>query len=276
MAAAVATFDQAVHGPDAWLLGRFVVPASRLGEFSRALGAHAAARPQDDAWRLSVLLPPVPRPDVAALQARLADAATPAPAPIVEAIEMTVSGPGDIASLAEGVPPGVELFCEMPKGASPDAFAEAAAAAGCGLKLRTGSTTLDGFPATQVVADFLRACAAHRVPFKATAGLHHPLRSEHPVTYESGAPCATMHGFVNLFLGAVLRITGAMPDAHLPGILEERAPGAFVFSDDGAKWTTYCAETARIVEARSLARSFGSCSFDEPAADLRQLGWLPS
>ena len=44
------------------------------------------------------------------------------------------------------------------------------------------------FPATGDLLRFLRAASAHRVPFKATAGLHHPLRAEYRLTYEPDSP----------------------------------------------------------------------------------------
>ena len=62
-------------------------------------------------------------------------------------------------------------YCEAPIGAIQGAFA----------KLRTGGLTPEAIPQPEVLADFLCAAAARRMAFKATAGLHHPIR-------------ATMHG----------------------------------------------------------------------------------
>ena len=49
---------------------------------------------------------------------------------------------------------------------------------------------------------FLRACTEAGVPFKATAGLHHPLRAEYRLTYAPDSPRGTMFGFLNVFLAA--------------------------------------------------------------------------
>jgi hypothetical protein len=135
-------------------------------------------------------------------------------------------------------------------------------------KIRTGGLTVDAFPAIRNVAEFLHACKAKGVAFKATAGLHHPLRCVKPLTYEPNAPTGMMHGFLNVFLAA------AMLD-HAEEILEETDARAFAFDDAGASWRGHRVSTAELATMRrEFATSFGSCSFEEPIGDLRSLGWL--
>ena len=113
------------------------------------------------------------------------------------------------------------------------------------------------------LADFLCGAAARRLPFKATAGLHHALRSE------------TMHGFLNVFTAAAFAWHGAERSRILE-ILDDCDPRAFVFSEDALRWRGEALATAQIEEARrEFAHSFGSCSFEEPVADLRELGLVP-
>jgi hypothetical protein len=50
-----------------------------------------------------------------------------------------------------------------------------------------GGETADKFPAAESVIEFIRLCGAANVAFKATAGLHHPLRSVHRLTYQPEA-----------------------------------------------------------------------------------------
>ena len=132
-------------------------------------------------------------------------------------------------------------------------------------KIRTGGVTPDAFPSAQSIAQFIRECRNHQVAFKATAGLHHPLRCVKPLTYESNAPTGTMHGFVNVFMAA------AIPDRAEEVLLDRE----FSFDDDGVTWRDVHVTTEEIARMRrTFAISFGSCSFEEPIADLKELGWL--
>ena len=142
-------------------------------------------------------------------------------------------------------------------------------------KIRTGGITPDAIPCSRQIAEFLHAAAARRVPFKATAGLHHPVSAEYPLTYEQNAPRAVMHGFLNVFAAACFAWTGA-PAFMLEEILDERDPHAFEFHDREMLWRGRPVNTGQIRAARlEFAHSFGSCSFEEPVAGLRELGLLP-
>ncbi len=143
--------------------------------------------------------------------------------------------------------------------------------AGCFAKIRTGGITPESIPAVDRVAAYINACANRRLPFKATAGLHHPIRSVYPLTYEVGAPTAKLHGFINLFLAAVFAWHG---EPQIDAILAEEDPAVFRF-DDLAHWRDRSLQADQIAEARrDFAHSFGSCSFEEPVEDLRQLQLL--
>ena len=139
---------------------------------------------------------------------------------------------------------------------------------GLRAKIRTGGIAEDAFPTPERVAAFIRACRNEGVAFKATAGLHHPVRCVKPLTYEPSSPTGAMHGFINVFLAAAF-----VDDAE--EVLLDGDPDSFEFDDDGVSWRGLRGTTEELARMRQeLAISFGSCSFEEPLADLRELGWL--
>jgi hypothetical protein len=143
--------------------------------------------------------------------------------------------------------------------------------AGCFAKLRTGSVKPELIPTVEDVAAFIIACADRRLPFKATAGLHHPVRAVHPLTYEADSPRATMHGFLNVFLAAAFTWHG---QRAIEPILAETDASAFRF-DERAHWREWSLDAEQIRDSRTqFAHSFGSCSFEEPVEDLKALGLL--
>jgi hypothetical protein len=158
------------------------------------------------------------------------------------------------------------VYCEVPI-----TDLDAVQQAGCFAKVRTGGVKPEAIPSVAEVADFIRACADRGLAFKATAGLHHPVRAEQPLTYEPNAPRAVMHGFLNVFLAACFVRHG---DRDIEPILAETDPTAFRFADR-AQWRNRSLDVAQVRAARAdFAHAFGSCSFDEPVHDLTELGLL--
>jgi hypothetical protein len=158
------------------------------------------------------------------------------------------------------------VYCEVPV-----AELDRVKAAGCFAKVRTGGVKPEAIPPVAEVAAFIRVCAERRLAFKATAGLHHPVRSEQPLTYAADAPRAVTHGFLNVFLAACFAWHGR---AEIEPVLEETDPAAFRF-DDRAHWRDWSLDAAEVGDARAnFAHAFGSCSFEEPVRDLQALGLL--
>jgi hypothetical protein len=155
-------------------------------------------------------------------------------------------------------------YCEAPLDRINGSFA----------KVRTGGVTTDSVPMPSEIAEFLCQAAARQVPFKATAGLHHPIRGDHPLTYSADSPHAIMHGFINVFVAAAFAWPGN-DRAAVIGVLHECDPESFDFFDDALTWRGRRLPTEQIATTRrDFAHSFGSCSFEEPVAGLRALGWL--
>ena len=213
MPAAVAEDARARASEHAWMLARFVCPASRLAELEAELGG---AEP--------------PKISATADGGDWAASALP-----VEALEIV--GPPDFEA------PGLEVFCEVPLDEGWRDTLAAVAAAGAKGKLRCGGQSV---PSVEEVAAFFAAARDLELPFKATAGLHHPVRSERE------------HGFLNLLTAADRAVAGA-DEAELRAILATRDPGELGTGS---------------AAGRALFVSIGSCSFAEPVEDLQALGLL--
>lgn len=146
-------------------------------------------------------------------------------------------------------------------------------AAGSFAKIRTGSVNPDGIPSCADVAAFIKACAEKRLTFKATAGLHHPIRAEYALTYAADTPRATMHGFLNVLMASAFAWRGDA-DIDIEAIVAETDISAFRF-DERAHWRQHSISIAELDEVRlKFIHSIGSCSFDEPVAELRAHGFL--
>jgi hypothetical protein len=263
---AVAEFARQRRSGKEWMLAAFVVPVSRLAEFAEYAGPHF----DGDRWPLSVLVgAPV---ELTALEEWSEGYG--ADRYEIVALEHRPASPEAIAAFAARAPKA-ELFFELPWDADLAPWVEAVAAAGARAKIRCGGVTPDLIPPVNRVAEFLRVCAGAGIALKFTAGLHHPVRSVHPLTYEEGAPEAMMHGFLNVFVASALVARGGLDDLALLAILEETDPSAFRVEGDSVAWRDHLVPAAALGEARSgFARSFGSCSFAEPVEDLQQLGIL--
>jgi hypothetical protein len=262
----------------AWIGGSFVVGASRLGEL-------VAAREADASLTLSVILDAAQRAKGDTVRADL-DRVTRGRVDgiVVSSFELkpaaaTIPLTQVVAAIEEhaGSEP-IALWYELPYAGGwsrppSEALAEIAAARSSaaahvrvGAKLRCGGLTPGTTPSVAEVAEFLVAAHAAGVPFKATAGLHHPVRSPHDGT--------VMHGFLNLYVAAIALHAGVIDEARVAAILAEEDPRAFVLDPAHIGWNDVRVEPDAIAAAREWCTSFGSCSFDEPVNDLRELGLL--
>jgi hypothetical protein len=267
MSQAVAKYAAYRSDPDRWALARFVVPASRLGEFEAAKRALPAALAGGDRWPLSVLLGPDAGASWAEVE-RLAPALAVAGVTIASA-ECRVRAPAEVWAIRSLVPPAVELYLECPAGPGARPLIEAIGAAGAKAKLRTGGIRAEEIPSTETVVEFLVACAGMRVAFKATAGLHHPVRGSYPLTYDAGSPCATMFGYLNLVMAVTLLWTGGTAEqAEAALAADDRA--RLIASDDACTWGDASC-TAEVIERtrREFMMSIGSCSFTDPLSEIR-------
>jgi len=248
----------------AFALGRFIVDAARLDELRVNAGSSISK------MRLSVIVPAVVEPHILSA---LSDPEFP-----IESTETKGDQPLTIARICEKLPFNLERYCEIPMQTACSGTVDAIASVGARAKLRMGGVVAEAFPPTEHVIHKLRILADRRVAFKATAGLHHPIRSPHPLTYSAHSPTATMHGFINLLCAAAMVHFGVsnqdVLDQDVAAVLEDQPPHAFRASPGSLGWRGFEWTTDQVREVRQFFTSFGSCSFTEPIHDLEVLGWL--
>ena len=276
MAVAVANYAEYVSGPDRDLLGRFVVPASRLAEFSGAARDLLPRRGDSQPWRLSVLAGDDTAADAKSiLEFNAAHAErSEAGRAICDSVELHARQVGDVGQAVRLFPRSLRLFFEIATGAHPAPLIGDVASHKAAAKIRTGGVTEASFPSSARVIHFIAACNEAGVPFKATAGLHHVIRSDYPLTYESDSARATMYGYLNLFLAAAF-IRNGMSAADASEVLDEQGINAFEVANDAISWRGVTLSADDLSETRSrFALSFGSCSFREPVDEAHALHLL--
>ena len=284
MEAAVAEYRTARNRSHSWMLGRFICTASRLEELAGVLTASMPTG--EDPWPISAVLDGEVATAAAASQsfgAHMGNAAEVVLAEVRLPAEATDRARGagivrDIAVAATSVSPTVTAVLEVPRDESWStsipamvaAIADEAAslARPIGAKLRCGGLDADAFPSSAQIARFLISCRTSGVPYKATAGLHHPVRHHDP------GLGVMMHGFLNVLMASALVEEGA-DESMVIDALEETEPGAFTVTRAALAWRSARAGVATIRTVRDARfPSYGSCSFDEPVSDLVALGIL--
>lgn len=285
-------------GAGAWILGRFVVPAGKLADLADSYHFERDGR-------LTVIVSPG---DTGESFLRNLDAALTSVArfPIAGAVDtlefrwpaeslreadrarlgnLVQTAAGHIAASRCGK---ITMFFELPRRemlstdtkqhdavraavAALADYNQTATALNCraGFKLRCVETETAGTPTSAEVAPVVCECRDRGVFWKATAGLHHPVRHIDPARH------IPMHGFLNLLVAAVLADVHRLDEPQIEVILETTEARQFAFTDNVLTWGDFSVAPTQIIAARERSlRSFGSCSVDEPLSDLRSLGWL--
>ena len=265
LADALAEYRRALAGADAWMLGRFIVPAVQLSVL-----ADAVVRDAHDGrgWTVSAIVREHMDEDAAAVQAFNQRAANQHVR--VDTIECRPSSSDSITWLAKTFSPAFTVHVEVGVGPTAPDDLRVVARHQLRAKVRTGGLAPDAFPAPASLVAFIESARDVGVPFKATAGLHHAMRGAYPLSDEIGAQSATMHGFVNLML-ATATVGERLPTTTAAALLTRTDHAALVFDDERVRWGDVelsIDAIGRMREAQCV--SFGSCSFREPADEYRR------
>lgn len=277
----VGNFNQYRELPSYPMLGRLVLPAGRLEEFAALADAIEVNSPEASPWRISALLPMVTETDKFAGACKTIEQFNnrfESRGFVVDSLEIKTDSPESVSHTIDQLPDGIQAFleidCQNDPGPSIGAIAKHSGTSKWFAKIRTGSVVADQIPPIEQVARFIGSCAAHSVGFKATAGLHHPLRNEYRLTYEADPPRGIMHGFLNVFVASMVAFDKHVANEVIEEILSDTSPASFKFEENLLRWRDYEVESSRIRQLRETGiLSFGSCSFLEPTEELQSLGF---
>lgn len=272
MSVAMESYAAYLASSEREILGRFILPLDRAGEFEMSAPRYLPTGPESEPWRLSAIVGDIngAAKKIISFNKRHRPISDHGHA-VIEVVELKAQKPDEITTRVKAVGANVTVYVETPLGPGVKHFISAVAAAGARAKVRTGGVTTDAFPGARDIAAFLIACKEANVAFKATAGLHHPLRGSYRLTYEPGSAEGVMYGYLNVFVAAAMVCRDA-PEAQIISILEERDPAAFSFSDTSLEWRGIQIGADELHNVReNFANSFGSCSFREPVDEIREL-----
>lgn len=274
----IENYEAYLSGDFAWMLSRLVLPIAKVIE----LESDATFAASKHKWRISALIPPVSDSEafdaaiksIAEFNQRHADSGK----AVIDNVEVRTPTIELVTETASKIPDDIVAFLEIPHLEDPSSHLSAIASAkraNLFAKIRTGGVTSDLIPPASDVARFIAACAKADVGMKATAGLHHPIRGDYRLTYDSDADNGTMFGFLNVFIAAAFAFNGEHDIDFLMSVLQEHDAAKFENTDDGISFDgkTVSSEQLKTVRETKLA-TFGSCSFTEPTSELADLGWL--
>ncbi|GAA3725656.1 hypothetical protein [Salinactinospora qingdaonensis] len=155
--------------------------------------------------------------------------------PVYLELDHTGDWPATVAQLSGASPLGVTLRCDGPPTASESPL-----------------------PSDRDVADFVAACVAHSVPFRAVAASRCAARYTDPATRE------VWHGYLNLLLATAVAVAG--------GDTAEVAHALAI--DDAAQLALRLRKLDKsvAVRVRQLFAGYGACDTHQPVYEAQRLG----
>lgn len=253
-------------------LGRLVLPVSRIREFEDAAEGLLPRGNPVFPWYLSAVIDE----DLIASLEEIVDfnlfhaRNEQAGAAIIDTLEVKANSVGEIQRSMFLVPRTLNTYFEIPVDSDPVELILTISNARARAKVRTGGPTPEAIPSDAALARFIVLCAESRLQFKATAGLHHAITGEYPLTSDSEGPRSRMYGFVNLIV-ATSFARFEMEEKLVREVLAETSASAFAFDNDGLQWRSHRLTNRQLELTRSqIAIAFGSCSFEEPVNELAQ------
>lgn len=258
LAAAVEDFYTILDSNEGWITGRMVVPAAKLAEFGaawreieeeeKAILCVTASGGDSFAQTLaedSKLLAESDKYEVATYEIR---------ATTLEELKTNLK-------LLEKLPG--EKFVEISSDSDLTEWLPVLAETeDLYVKTRLGGTMPGSVPSSAFVADWIVSCTQLDLPFKLTAGLHHPFPNRNKETGDH------QHGFLNVLAATYLAADHDFSRSEIEKLLDAE-PEAMAWDSGGLTWEGQRISALELESARDFFLSFGSCSVAEPIEDLR-------
>ncbi len=247
-------------------LARFILPYSRIDEWQASLGTQPS-----QPWSISLLASdPAQLAEIPALNQRYHGWL------VIDTVEIKAERLEQIAAINAAVPENVTVFVEIPHDPDPSSLIAALRSTGLRAKLRTGGIIAAAFPEPEQILRFLHACISNGVAYKATAGLHHPLRGQYRLTYATDSDLGWMYGYLNIILASALLQENAAHQEVIAALLEHD-PAAIQLTAQRLSWRNWHFEADDLQAVRQSGLiAFGSCSFEEPINEFASFSEQPA
>ena len=135
-----------------------------------------------------------------------------------------------------------------------------------GIKLRCGGPRKEFVPNPNKLAFAINLCTQSNIPVKFTAGLHHAL------THFNEKMGTINYGFLNMFFGYYINMYYDIHIKELESILIDTNVKSFKFSNNSFSYKDNLIDNKKIKKTRrDLLPGFGSCRFDIPCDELKNM-----
>jgi len=256
MQSVVNNWKKYLQSEDNWMLARLIIPVSRIGEFKEC-AKELLPSSDEEMWQLSMLLPPVCDEQFEKSVQETIDFNVSDCGAVANVVEFRAQTTDEIEAALDVLHDDLFPYIELPIQEDPRGIIAALSGAIAGAKVRTGGMTPESYPSSRCLARFIHSCAVAGQSFKATAGMHHPcLHTNESVGVQE-------YGFLSVLQATA---SASLKESSVEEVEQILLSTSLDFSSFDEK---------ELEQVRAeLFNSVGSCSFDEPREDLRNMGLL--
>jgi hypothetical protein len=264
MSAAVSNFVSYRNDANAWMLGRFLLPASCIDDFENM---SSGLLPGENSPPISLSV--TAGDDLLGGLKRVVEFNNGFFAAgnnvVIDSMEFSALTGSEILNINNLLPSHLFAYYDVPPGSRGEELVDAVALAGGRVKLRIGETKSGVLNASSDILRYFDLCSGLNIPIT--------IRLEDPFPRKVAGGSGKFL-FLNLFLAAAFLRSG-MGIAEASQILDEDSPGAFFFDEQGITWRGFRLDFDQIKSVReNFLISFGVGSFIGFVSDLESLHLL--